>query len=213
VLAFILVPFVLFEGRVHNWTLARMHANAPASKVALAVVVLLAADIALPVPSSLVSTAAGALLGFLPGLAASILGMTVCSQIGYWLGRTSGLALAQRIVPARDLERAARYAEARGDWALAASRAVPVLAEASVLLAGVLRVRPTRFFAIALLANAGISAVYCAVGAAALQSSSFLLAFAGAVIVPAVAMRLARRQALPRIGAEKSSPRTDADQS
>jgi membrane protein DedA with SNARE-associated domain len=139
-----------------------------------------------------VSTAAGALLGFLPGLAASILGMTLCSQVGYWLGRTSGLALAQRIVPARDLERAARYVESRGDWALAASRAVPVLAEASVLLAGVLRVGPTRFFAVTLLANAGISAVYCAVGATALESGSFLLAFAGAVMVPAVAMRLAR---------------------
>jgi hypothetical protein len=44
VLAFILVPFALLEGRVHDWTLQRVHANAPASSVALAVVVLLAAD-------------------------------------------------------------------------------------------------------------------------------------------------------------------------
>jgi uncharacterized membrane protein YdjX (TVP38/TMEM64 family) len=192
-LTVILVPLVLLEGRVHDWTLQQMHANRSAPSIALAVVVLLGADIVLPVPSSLVSTAAGAFLGFLPGLAASVLGMTLCSQVGYWLGRTSGLALARRLVAAGDIERAARYLETRGDWALAAARAVPVLAEASVFVAGALRVGPGRFLAVTLLANVAISAVYCAVGAAALESGSFLLAFAGAMIVPGVAMRLVRR--------------------
>jgi uncharacterized membrane protein YdjX (TVP38/TMEM64 family) len=157
------------------------------------VVVLLGADIVLPVPSSLVSTAAGAFLGFLPGLAASVLGMTLCSQVGYWLGRTSGLALARCLVAAGDIERAAHYLETRGDWALAAARAVPVLAEASVFVAGALGIGPARFLAVTLLANLAISAVYCAVGAAALESRSFLLAFAGATIVPGIAMRLVRR--------------------
>ncbi len=193
VLAAILVPFALLEGRVHDWTLQSVHANAPAPSIALAVVVLLGADIVLPVPSSLVSTAAGAFLGFLPGLAASVVGMTLCSQVGYWLGRTSGLALARRLVAAGDIERAGRYLETRGDWALAAARAVPVLAEASVFVAGALGVGPRRFLAVTLLANVGISAAYCAVGAAALESGSFLLAFAGALIVPALAVRLVHR--------------------
>lgn len=202
-LAFVLVPFAFFDARLHGWTLERIHADAPAATIAISVVLLLAADIVLPIPSSLVSTAAGAGLGFLPGLAASVLGMSVGCQLGYWLGRLSDRLVVQHLVSRNDLAAVSRHFQKHGHWSLAATRPVPVLAEASVLLAGVARVNLARFSVVTLLANVGISFVYCAVGSAALQASSFLLAFGGAVAVPALAMWIVRG---PRAREDTTNP-------
>ena len=72
-------------------------------------------------------------------------------------------------------------------------RAVPVLAEASVILAGFARMSPVRFFAMTTPANLGISVAYAAVGTFAVGANSFLLAFAGAILVPAISWGIARR--------------------
>ncbi len=64
---------------------------------------------------------------------------------------------------------------------------VPVLAEASVLFAGMSKMNFRRFLIISTLSNLGISIVYAAVGAYSVSENSFLLAFAGAIIIPAVA--------------------------
>jgi hypothetical protein len=48
------------------------------------------------------------------------------------------------------------------------------------------------FLALAALSNLGISAAYAAVGAWSARVSSFLLAFAGAVLLPLAALLLAR---------------------
>ena len=189
VLAFILVPFVLWEGRMNEWT-ERWIGSAPSLSYALIIVGLLTIDIVLPVPSSLVSTAAGATLGFFPGVVASTIGLTLSCLFGYVLGRSGGRLIVRRLVGDKDLETVAAHFQTKGYWTLIVMRPVPVLAEGSVLVAGVMRMNPKTFSSVTLLGNVGISLVYCAVGAAALETGSFLLAFAGAVIVPALAMRL-----------------------
>jgi hypothetical protein len=86
-------------------------------------------------------------------------------------------------------------------------RPVPVLAEASALIAGVARVPFMRYLTVTVLANAGISTVYSAVGANALRTDSFLLAFAGAVALPGCAM-LMRRILRRRHRVTSASPAT-----
>jgi uncharacterized membrane protein YdjX (TVP38/TMEM64 family) len=198
VLLFILVPFVLFERDVNDWALQRLRPSAPPSSIAAVVVALLAADVVLPVPSSLVSTASGVSLGFVLGVAASVCGMTLGALAGYLLGRTLGLPIAGHFMSSRDLEIVSARLRSRTTGALVAMRAVPVLAEGSVLMAGVLRVDPWRFFISTFFANVGISVAYGAVGALALSVNSFALAFAGAIAIPAVILgvagRVARRQ-------------------
>ena len=71
-------------------------------------------------------------------------------------------------------------------------RPVPVLAEASVIFAGVVRAPVWRFFATTSLANLGIAAGYAAIGAFSMRATSFLLAFAGAITFPAVGWVVAR---------------------
>ena len=191
-LAIILVPFFLFEDGMNAWVASRLQAGTPPVVTAAMIVCLLALDVFLPVPSSIVSTAAGALLGFTAGMAASTMGMTLGCMLGYWCGRRFGLPVVRRFVSERDLSEVTGQFCRGAEWALATTRPVPVLAEASALVAGLSTVPFWKYMLITSLANAGISAVYCAVGANALHSGSFLYAFLGAIALPGVAMLLSR---------------------
>ena len=191
--AVIVVPFLAWGEPIER-ALSRAIADARGRPLAAASVLggALAADILLPVPSSLVSTSCGAILGFWRGLFVSLAGMTVACVWGFGLGRLFGRPLVRRLAGERDLERFSALAERHGQWAVVLARAVPVLAEASVLLAGAGRYSAPRFFALTTLANAGISAAYSAAGACAAGADAFALAFAGAVGIPWLALTLVR---------------------
>jgi membrane protein DedA with SNARE-associated domain len=138
-----------------------------------------------------VSTACGALLGFLPGLLTSWIGMCAGSLLGYWLGVRFP---AERFLAASDIERLESTHRRYGDWMLVVFRAVPVVAEASVFFAGLTRRPFGRFLLITTLSNFGISLAYAATGAFAAKTDTFLYAFAGAIGIPAVAMLLTRNR-------------------
>jgi uncharacterized membrane protein YdjX (TVP38/TMEM64 family) len=180
----ILVPFALLDREVTAASLGWIAAETRPAWIFAAVVTLLTADIVLPVPSSLVSTAAGASLGFGLACVASCVGLTLSAQLGYLLGRTLGLPIVTRIVRGDAMALASARLKGRAAGALVIFRTVPVLAEASVLMAGVLRVNPAEFFLSTFLANAGISIAYSAVGALALELNSFPVALAGAIALP-----------------------------
>ena len=71
-------------------------------------------------------------------------------------------------------------------------RPVPVLAEASVIFAGLVRAPFARFLAMTALSNLGIAVGYAAFGAFSMRVDSFLIAFLGALMIPGLAMLLAR---------------------
>ncbi len=85
VLLVVVAPFLAFgpqlEGAVSDWLAARPDPWILAG----AVVGLLAVDILLPIPSSVVGTLAGAELGVFGGMAATWLGLTLGAIIGYYL--------------------------------------------------------------------------------------------------------------------------------
>jgi uncharacterized membrane protein YdjX (TVP38/TMEM64 family) len=187
-LAVILVPFVLFADSMDRWTLQRLQAQAGPLPIASWVIALLMADIVLPVPASLVSTVAGALLGVGTGFAASLAGMTLTCQVGYALGRWYGAPLARRLISDEEMTRVSTQVNRRGIWAFAMLRPIPVLAEASVFWAGVMRVSPMRYSAVTLLANAGLSILYASLGAAAIPAGPVTVILAAAIALPACAL-------------------------
>ncbi len=193
-LSFILLPFLLYEQEISQATEAFL--ASPGSRPMAGVVLggLLASDIVLPVPSSLVSTALGYLLGFGWGALVSWAGMTAACCGGYWLGSRAGRGLTRRVVGDEQILRVHAAQKRFGDWALVVSRAVPVLAEASVLLAGIAGMPWRRFLALTSFSNLGIAAMYAFVGAFAVETNSFLLAFLGAVAVPGAAMLLVAKR-------------------
>lgn len=187
-LALVLVPFLIFEEWSNAIAASLLDSTRSRPLLALVVAVLLALDVFLPVPSSLVGTAAGTLLGFVPGMLASTAGMTIGCCAGYWIGRRLGRAGALKVVAAGELARAEVAVSSFKDVALLACRPVPVLAEASVLAAGTLRVPFRRFVAVVTLANVAISAWYASIGTLAVDRTTFVLAFLVAAMLPALAL-------------------------
>lgn len=116
---------------------------------------LLAADVLLPVPSSILGTMLGARLGFLPGWFCAWAGLVLGNGVGYLVGRM----LLARLAPAP--------AKLPTLLALFISRPVPVLAEALTFTAGAEKMNFIRFILVVTAGN-GIYALALAGNGAAL---------------------------------------------
>jgi uncharacterized membrane protein YdjX (TVP38/TMEM64 family) len=191
VLALLLVPFLLFEEQFERLATWLAEGNASGWGTASAIGALLAFDVFLPVPSSIVSTAAGALLGFWRGAMVVWTGMTAGCLIAYALGSGASQG-ARRLVGPGSLARAHDLSQRFGAWAILICRPVPVLAEATVVLAGIVRAPLGPFVALTASSNLGIAIAYSAVGAFSMRMQSFLLTFVGAVALPGLALLLAK---------------------
>ena len=190
-LALIVVPFVMFGEQFDRLGARVMHGDLAGWPAAALVSAFLALDVILPVPSSIVSTGAGALFGFARGTAVIWVGMMAGCVLGYLLGARATPA-ARRFVGTDGLTRAERVAATYGDWAIVICRPVPVLAEASVILAGLIHTPWRRFTALTATSNLGIAAAYAAIGAYSMSVGSFLFTFVGAIALPGVTMLVAR---------------------
>ena len=197
-LAVILIPFFLFGKEIEEWT--KTFINSATTHPWTAAIVLssmLASDILLPIPSSLASTAAGLLLGFPAGIAASMIGMTVSCIAGYWIGRKCAQPVVARFIGQQETERLQTLSKRFGFWAIIISRPIPVLAEASTVFAGISKMPQERFLLLSTLSNLAISTVYAAIGAFSAESNSkfsFLIAFIFSMLIPGVAILLGKRR-------------------
>lgn len=192
VLALVLVPFALLEARILNVVLDFLNSSPGRMVAASAISLALASDVVLPVPSSLLATASGMLLGLSMGSIVTWTGMQAGALVGYYIGSSVGTRAVARFVGSDELKRAAESHRRWGGLSLIATRAVPVLAESSVVFAGALRMPMPRFLFLTGASNAAVASVYAFVGAYALEAQAFLVAFAASVIVPGGAMLLHR---------------------
>jgi uncharacterized membrane protein YdjX (TVP38/TMEM64 family) len=120
---------------------------------------LLAADVLLPIPSSILGTMLGARLGFLPGWLCGWLGLVLGNAIGYAIGRL----LLARLAP--------KSAGLPTLLVLFISRPVPVLAEALTFTAGAEKMNFAAFIAASIAGN-GIYALALAGNGATLLPDS-----------------------------------------
>lgn len=195
--ALIAVPFWLFEASLAGAIEAFVQAPPDRALLAAGLGLLLAADVFLPVPSSLLATASGMLLGLTPGALTTWSGLQAGVLLGYGFGRSAGRRVAQRLVGEAELARAADAHQVWGGLSLLLARAVPVLAESSVLLAGLARMPLPRFALLTGASNAALALVYASVGAYAVETRTFLWAFAASTLGPGlllVADRLLRER-------------------
>jgi uncharacterized membrane protein YdjX (TVP38/TMEM64 family) len=190
-LALVLVPFLLFEDQFNALAERIASGEVSASLAALAIGGLLALDVFLPVPSSIVSTAAGVLLGLWRGASVVWIGMMIGCLVAYVVGAQSA-PLARRLVGPDGLTRAGHLADRYGVWAVVLCRPIPVLAEATVVFAGLVRAPFGQFLWVTAASNLGIAIGYAAVGAYSMRLDSFLMAFVGAIVVPGVLIVAAR---------------------
>lgn len=193
VLAIPIVPFVLagdqFLSRFEAWF------DPPPARSTLAAltVAVLASDVFLPVPSSVVGTVAGQQLGIVLGTAACWTGMSLGAVVAFALARAWGYPLAARLSSPDDLRRMESLTRRVGPMVLILARGLPVLAEASVLLVGVHRLSWRRFLPGVLLANLGIALAYAALGDLAAQMEWFPAALGVSLALPVLAGLAAQR--------------------
>lgn len=193
-LALILVPFALWEDAINAYSNRLLSPMAGRMTVAGVVVFLLAADVVLPVPSSFVSAGAVSLLGAYEGGMSIVLGMTLGAWLGYLIGRFGGEPLARRVAGEEQLTKAGRLMERYGAWVILVCRGVPVLAEASTVLAGATRVSVLRFALVTLLGNAGLACAYALIDVLHLSGAWSVLAPLGfGIAVPGLAILALRR--------------------
>jgi uncharacterized membrane protein YdjX (TVP38/TMEM64 family) len=96
---------------------------------------LLIADVLLPVPSSLVMVAHGALFGVVTGTLLSLLGSIGASMFGFAIGRRGGKFL-ERVITQEERLRADRLLNRWGVLAVIVTRPIPLLAETVAIMAG-----------------------------------------------------------------------------
>ena len=191
-LGIVLLPFLLFEQQFNAFAEQVTAGTRSAWVAAAAVFGLLAFDVFLPVPSSIVSTASGVLFGFLLGSALIWSGMMVGCLVGYAVG-VRGAGAARRFVGEDAIARASTLMQRYGDVMVVLCRPVPVLAEASVVFAGLVKASYGRFIALTAAANLGIATGYAAVGAYSRgRPYAFLVAFLGALLLPGAFIVLSR---------------------
>ncbi len=142
---------------------------------------LLAADLFLPVPSSVLMTLAGALFGTGRGTAISLAGAMASAGLGFGLCRRFGRRAFERMIGG-ETARAESFFRRYGVWAILLSRSVPMLTEVVSCLAGLSRMPSGQFFALSLAGTAPVCWIYAWAGHHAVAEASagwaVLIAFA-----------------------------------
>ncbi len=188
-----IVPFLFFGGQLNDW-LRGLADNPPEPTATFALIVgLLATDILLPIPSSVISTLSGWQLGWFWGTLATWLGMNLGAMLGFALARRYGRAFALYFSRGRDLERIRKVSDRYGPLVLVLTRAMPVFAEASVLMAGIHQLAWRRFMPAIVGSNLGIAVAYAAFGDYAERHQWLPMALTVSVATPIVVAGLARR--------------------
>jgi uncharacterized membrane protein YdjX (TVP38/TMEM64 family) len=191
-LALVLVPFMLWGDDLDRWATELLATSDGRLMLGATIVALLAADIALPIPASVLGLAGGAALGVLAGTLTVTLGLTIACLGGYCLGRVGGPPVLARFLVAHEREALERLAARHGVLALVLCRPLPVLGEASVILAGTARLPLLPVLLATTAANAGLGLAYAALGGLANDGRMLVLSFIASLAIPGLGWLLLR---------------------
>lgn len=186
ILVLILVPFALFGTQIDSAVAAYFSGDHPGLVASLIIFLLLAVDVVLPIPSSLVATLAGSVSGPVIGAITVCLGLTCSNFLGWWLGRHAGRPVFAKLMGAGRKNTTGSQGNIVTLAGLVMTRAVPVLAESLVIAAGMQNMRLLPFLMAVVPANLGVGLVYAWFGSIAADTGSFLLVFVASIVLPAL---------------------------
>jgi len=178
----------------------------PAAWLVGGLIALLAADILLPVPSGPLITLAGGQLGAPLTAASAWLGLMLGGLLAFAAAKRWGVALAQRFADRAELARLQGVAREHDVWLLLITRPLPILAEATVLLVGVLNTSWPRLIASLAVGNAVVATTFAALGQQAEQNEWMLVAIVLSVVVPLAGTWLVRRRLLSQTLSSEERP-------
>lgn len=150
---------------------------------------LLAGDLVLPIPGTIVISALGYIYGTALGGLVAATGLIGAGILGYGLGRLFGESFARRWLGDLEYERGKLLFTRRGAWVVAMSRTLPILPEVISCSAGLMRM-PFRRFVLALACGSvPMGFLFAAIGSSGHDAPGW--AFALSLLIPALLWWLA----------------------
>jgi uncharacterized membrane protein YdjX (TVP38/TMEM64 family) len=140
------------------------------------IVALLALDLVLPLPSSLLMMLAGSMFGAAAGTALAFVGSFLSATLGFVLCRRFGLPAFERLCGVAETARLAAILARLSPWLVLATRPAPLLAELAACAAGIAAWPASRFFLCVTLGTLPVAGIYAVAGARATTATSFALA-------------------------------------
>lgn len=154
-------------------------------------IALLAADVILPVPGTVVMSALGWVYGIFTGGLIAAAGSMTAGICGYGIGRLIGEKTARRILGDLDFEKGRLLFARGGGWMVALSRALPILPEALSCTAGLVRMPFGRFMLSLACGSIPVGFLFAWIGAAGHETPGWTLAFS--LVIPAALWAAAKR--------------------
>ena len=184
---FVIVSKLLIENvlgfDLEPWARSWMAAAGPAG--AATVIGLLAADVFVPIPSSVIMILSGAAFGVWWGSLLAFAGSMSGEWLGFEIARRYGSAWASRFIGnEREVARLNAMLARHGAAAVAVTRPLPVVMETMSLVAGVSTMRRRTFLWASAIGTAPIVVLYAYAGAMSRETGSLIPAI---VILIAVA--------------------------
>lgn len=182
----VIASFLLFEQQIEGF-LGHLETYLPdtpvqAFNLALLLIALLALDVVLPVPSSVVALLAVAVLGSVGGYLVIFVGLCLGAWLGYALGAGYFRVLSGRL--GLHQRKPGQLGYRLGTLSLICLRGIPVLAETSVVAAGMQRYPLRSFVLVTTLANAGLALAYCAIGSLLVAQNAVLVTILASMVLP-----------------------------
>jgi uncharacterized membrane protein YdjX (TVP38/TMEM64 family) len=194
----VVIPFLLWGDGIESW----FRAISPDAWLrdygawAWAVgMLLLIADLLLPIPATAVMTILGILYGPLLGGLLSALGSFLAGSLGYGLCRGFGQGAALTLLGERDLMRGQQLFSRYGGWLIAFSRWLPVFPEVMACMAGLVRMPAGAFFVALACGSIPFGFTFAALGYAGADQP--FLAIGLSALIPLILWGLTRRLLRP----------------
>ena len=153
-------------------------------------ILLIWADLILPIPQTAVIAALGILYGTVLGGLLGSLGLITGGLLGYALMRTSARRLVQRFTRPQSLRGTEEFFDRSGAWAIILTRSLPYsIPEVMVFLAGLARMPLGRFVAALTIGSVPTGFVFAAIGSG--WADRPIVALAVSYVLPILLMPIA----------------------
>lgn len=180
VIAIVIVTFLLFDNLEAYFTTLLKNVSKYQSTYAGISILVLASDIVLPVPSSIVMYMNGYVLGIVYGSLISLLALMVSSLAGYYIGKFASISTRSK-----SDKRADRILARYGIVAILISRGIPILSESICIVCGYNSMQLQRYLLLNLIGYVPLCLLYAFCGSLGYNQGTFLLSFGCSLIVSA----------------------------
>ncbi len=151
-------------------------------------------DIIFPIPSTIIYTIAGNLLGLWTGFLAIFSGMSVCSIAGYLLGRFSGKAFSKKILSIQERGRMEKWGTAGSRWLIMVSKGLPLMNETVCITCGFAKMGFVKYLAYSFAGTVPVAFVYAYLGNIAENVTQIIIIICACFLTALFATYLIRKK-------------------